>query len=492
MKKNDNGKRTCRITASIMAGAFALMLLPTASNAAGGSRKTLRLGTSFSITEKNASYKSSNEDVAWVNDDGIVTGKKQGKATIRIRKGNKVTRQKVTVVANGKKKKGVGVSTGEIALKKSTITYSQVTEGNNNVSNSQANPHYHYSASIIIKNCGKKNAAKVTIDTEIAGKKTTFSFGKVKAGSKSTATAEGEVAASQIPEIVESQRRGTPNHVTAQLSCRKLKVYSGKMYTSYDYDHDETSYHWGTPDTTPPVITGFVEKNSYNQKMPYQIIYSNDKHYNFFKYVTASDDRDGKVHLSVNTKKLNLKKAGIYRVTYMAEDKAGNVKRAWAKIEVRKTKQVDEIADEVLSGIIKKNWSVKRKATAIYNYTRKHISYVGTSNKKSWEQEAINGIRYGKGDCFTYYAVARALLTRAGIPNIEVTRYRGKGHHWWNMVYAKGGWYHYDRGPRIGGGRFCLLTDSQLTNYSKSHGNKYIWNYKKLPKSPKKKLSTIF
>ena len=33
------------------------------------------------------------------------------------------------------------------------------------------------------------------------------------------------------------------------------------------------------------------------------------------------------------------------------------------------------------------------------------------------------------GDCFTYYSVSEVLLTRAGIPNMCVTRQGGKTQH---------------------------------------------------------------
>lgn len=93
------------------------------------------------------------------------------------------------------------------------------------------------------------------------------------------------------------------------------------------------------------------------------------------------------------------------------------------------------MADTVLGRIIKKTGRIG-KSDCYYNYTRGHIAYTGNSNKSSWEKEASNGLRYGRGDCFTYYCVSRALLTRAGIPNIEVTRVQGYGHHWWNMAYV--------------------------------------------------------
>lgn len=497
MKKKHWRKPVYHIVLCILSAAFALSL-PTVSNAAESSRKKLKLGTSFSVAVENASYESSDEEIAYVNAEGLVTGKRRGKVTIRIKSGDKISKRKVTVVANGKKKKGVGVCTGEIVLLKNIVAYSLVSNEENQYdfvegsAQEQEELRYHYSAVLEIMNNGTEGATKVTMDTEIAGQSVEFAFGKVKAGESAIARAEGEILASQMPELVQIQWDELPEGLMGEVDCRSLNVYSAKMYTSYDYDRQKTSYQWGTADTKPPVIKGFVGKNSFNQKIPYQVVYSDDRDYDFLQYVTASDDREGKVTHTANTRKVNFQKPGIYKITYVAKDKAGNVKRSKAKIEVRKKKAVDEIADKVLSVIIKKEWIPKKKAIAIYNYTRGHISYVGTSGKKSWEQEAINGIRSGKGDCYTYYAVARALLTRAGIPNIEVKRYRGAGHHWWNMVYIGKGWYHYDCGPCIGGGRFCLLTDAQLTRYSKTHGNKYIWNYRKIPKSPKKKLTRIF
>lgn len=497
--KYEGMKRAGRDIIMGIVAAGLVFALGSTSRAAESKAKKIKLGTSCSVEKSRAVYRSSDESVAYVNKNGIVTAKKRGTATIEIKRGDDITKRKISVVANGKKKKAIGVCTGEMAITKNNITYTLIDEAEDSsqtpsVDSSREDVlRYRYSATIKVKNYGSRDARKVMLMAEIAGKKMMFSFGRVGVDETETVTLRGEVEESQVPELVEENMWDMPVEIFyGKISLKKMRVYSNDVYTLYDYGENETSVHWGTADTTPPEITGFVGGNSYNQEMPYQVVYNNDKHYDYFKYIKAEDDREGKVSLTVNTDKVNFKKPGIYKVTYTATDKAGNVAKTRAKIEVRREKQMDEIADEVLSDIIKKRWSIKKKAVAIYNYTRNHISYVGTSNKSSWEKEAVHGIRYGKGDCFTYYAVARALLTRAGIPNIEVTRYKGKGHHWWNMIYVEDGWYHYDCGPRSGGGRFCMLTDEQLTEYSRTHGNKYIWNYKKLPKSPKKKLSKVF
>lgn len=514
------------------------------SKVALDSEKKVKIGTSYQIDRKGDRYSSKDWSVAWVNQDGMVTAKKIGKTVISVRDGKKVYKQHVTVVANGKKTREVKVSTGEIAVLENSflvngevvkkkrlsdvieaqpvpsdlITDSSVSvkkpEGTPSAASETPIPSENETekpaqtavaaqtmepaetpvaaatkkpetpkvlqVNITLKNQGRYIAKKVVLYGRLDGKNYKLNFGAIRAGESKT---------------VQKKITGYEGNISkSEMSLQKLMVYSNKMITSYRYETGKTTFLYGTEDTVAPVISGFIGKNSYNQGMPYMVVYGDDKDkgYDYFKYVKAEDDRDTKVELTVNTDKVNYKKAGIYQITYIAKDKAGNKAKAKAKIEVRLQHDVDKYASEILSKIIKKDWSVYQKATAIYDYTRHHISYVGYSQKGDWENGAIQGIRYGRGDCFTYYAVARALLTRAGIPNILVKRYRGAGNHWWNMVYVNGGWYHYDCGPRPGGGRFCMLTDEQLTAYSKTHGNKYIWNYDAVPKSPTKKLTSVF
>lgn len=97
------------------------------------------------------------------------------------------------------------------------------------------------------------------------------------------------------------------------------------------------------------------------------------------------------------------------------------------------------------------------------------MSYIDYDGGKNWESSALRAIRYNNGNCYAYYSLSRALFTRAGIPNIMITRYPAYAHyhHWWNLVYVKNGWYHFDTVGRRRGGRFCLLTEQQLKAYSR-------------------------
>lgn len=273
-----------------------------------------------------------------------------------------------------------------------------------------------------------------------------------------------------------------------------IRVCSGGMYHTRNYEEDTMSYMHATNDVTAPEITGFVGKKSYNDEIPYMTVYADTADdFDYFKYVRAMDDKDSEVELTVDTDKVNFDKKGTCQITYIAEDKAGNITRKKAKIAVRVNDEYDRLADKVLSSIIKKKWSDTKKAVAIYNYIRRHLRYVHGYDHSDWERAAKNGIRYGRGDCFVYFSVASLLLSRAGIPNIRVTRVRGRGKYWWNMVYVQGGFYHYDCCPRVTGGRFCLLTDAQLKNYRARRGhNAHIWAYNQKLKTPKKKISSAW
>lgn len=144
--------------------------------------------------------------------------------------------------------------------------------------------------------------------------------------------------------------------------------------------------------------------------------------------------------------------------------------------------QLDQMADQILAGIVNDTMTQTQKAQAIYKWVRGNIRYVNTSVKGDWVQAAYDGIRRKKGDCYTYYSVSLELLSRVGIPSIEVVR--SDGHHWWNLIDCGNGWYHFDTCPRASGGEFCLLTDAQIAAYSANHGNSHAYDHSLYPATP--------
>ena len=242
-------------------------------------------------------------------------------------------------------------------------------------------------------------------------------------------------------------------------------------------------------DITPPVFSGLLKKKSMCNGEPYLICYSDRvESFDFKKFATATDDVDGKVKVKVNLSEVNTEKSGVYKVKYTAADKAGNIAKSWAKVKIVVPGTPEEAADDVLKKIIKKSWSNTKKAKAIYRYVRNHMSY-SSAKHKDWRQAGLDGIRYGTGDCVTYWGISRLLLTRAGVPNVTINRYPviNGSMHYWNLVYVQKGWYHYDTTPRSSGKTYLLLTDEQM--WAKESGLTFAFKKSLYPKRATKKIS---
>lgn len=233
-------------------------------------------------------------------------------------------------------------------------------------------------------------------------------------------------------------------------------------------------------DKEPPIIEG-VEN---------QVVYIGDT-ISYKRGVEVTDNRDENTVLEVDSSSVNLKKEGNYKVEYRAIDSSGNKVTKVAEIKVKKKprnytnpEEVHQLADNVLDKIIKEEMTDKEKLWEIFKWTNKHITYTGYSDKSDWLQGAALGIKRATGDCFTYYATARELLSRAGFENMTVTRIGGT--HYWNLVNYEGEWYHFDTTPyRRGYPNVCFLhTDEQVTEYSKVRKDYYNFDKSKYPATP--------
>lgn len=303
--------------------------------------------------------------------------------------------------------------------------------------------------------------------------------------------------------VVLTAKKIKPGKTSARVSCAgdytgkisamkllKVKLYAGEALYTYHAQTEKGTTSWAAEDTKAPVFSGWIGKNSIYSGVAVRVCYADRKStYSFKDHVKAVDDRDGKVSFKVDASKINWEKEGIYKVYYTAKDKAGNEAKAWAKVQVYKVGTAESIADEVLRSVIKTSWSDEKKLRAIYRYVKGCCSYTDTGSHTDWRKRAVEGISYQRGDCFTFYSITRLLVTRAGIPNLEVTRYpkRAGNQHWWSLVYVRGGWYHLDTTPRRRDGKFCLVTYEQLLGYSS--GSTFRHRQDILPKEATKKIS---
>ena len=135
----------------------------------------------------------------------------------------------------------------------------------------------------------------------------------------------------------------------------------------------------------------------------------------------------------------------------------------------------------------------------IYNtywYIKNRIKYTGSSNKDNWVKEAVRGFKEYRGDCFTHFAMFKALLRTMGFETIDVTRIGGETRHYWSLVKYEGGWYHIDSCPRdIYRDKYwyCFLrTDEELIEWDKKQDDAkgyYKFDSSLVPASATKKLN---
>lgn len=253
-------------------------------------------------------------------------------------------------------------------------------------------------------------------------------------------------------------------------------------------------------DTQPPVISGAKDLTvAVGESLSYRT------------GVTVTDDGEEPVQLQVDASGVNLSEPGTYQAVYWAEDAAGNRAEVTVTVTVVEAVTVDdadggetedvvetggeeitlervnELADDILAEITTSGMSQREKALAIYNYVHNNIKYVGTSDKSSWLVGAYVGFTRGSGDCYNYFACSKALLTRAGIPNVDLTRVGGNSRHYWQLVDVGGGYYHFDACPHPNSYPLYsfLLTEEQVKAYTKQcssiRKNYYVYDYDACP-----------
>lgn len=245
-------------------------------------------------------------------------------------------------------------------------------------------------------------------------------------------------------------------------------------------------------DTEPPVIEGAKDVTvTVGESVSYR------------EGVTVSDNADATVRLMIDAGQVDTAEPGAYPVTYSAQDARGNRTSVTITVTVEKAEEpeepdepdedgitraeLDEIADEILGQILTPGMTQWEQARAIYDYVRTHITYVGDSDKSGWRKGAYVGFTQRRGDCFNYFACSKVLLTRAGIPNIDLERVGGRSEHYWQLANTGDGWYHFDACPHPDNHpiRSFMLTEAEVREYTRIcsdvRKNYYVYDYDACP-----------
>lgn len=248
-------------------------------------------------------------------------------------------------------------------------------------------------------------------------------------------------------------------------------------------------------DVSPPVIAGAGDQT-----------FTVGEAASYRTGVTATDPEEGEVTLQIDASAVNAEQAGTYPLVYWAEDAAGNrteltVQVTFLPEETRADKENEpqtdtapkdyrHYAQKVNSKILKKGMTDKEKIKAIWKWCHKQISFTGHSKKTDWKVAARTGFTKLKGDCYIYFATAKALLQEAGFSTKDVVKIKmaGRSDHYWLLVKLNGSWYHFDACPRKGAGgkTFCLYTDQQMLEFSETHNDCFDFDLRKYPRTPGK------
>lgn len=224
-------------------------------------------------------------------------------------------------------------------------------------------------------------------------------------------------------------------------------------------------------DEVPPVIDGAVDLNFY---VGDPISYKSG--------ITVTDDQTKFPKLTVDNSQVDIHKAGTYPVIYTATDDAGNSTSVTVYLTlVNKPEGYVEpdvvygLAQDVLDQITTEDMSDMEVAFAIYRWVSTHIAYTGHSDKSSWTRGAYDAFTERAGDCYNYFAAAKAMYDVAGIENVDVqkvvTENTSRSSHYWSLINLGDGWYHVDCTPRSNPGFFFMNTDAELLAYSVKNKN---------------------
>ena len=226
-------------------------------------------------------------------------------------------------------------------------------------------------------------------------------------------------------------------------------------------------------DEEPPVIEGAVDLEFF---LGDPIAYKSN--------ITVTDNRTEYPKLVVDNSQVDTAKAGTYPVTYTATDDAGN--SASVTVELTLTEKPEgyvepqvvlDMAQDILSQITTEDMTDMEVAFAIYRWVSTNIGYTGHSDKTHWTTGAYQAFTERAGDCFNYYAAAKAMYEVAGIENVdivkEVTEETSRSSHYWSLINLGDGWYHVDCTPRSNPGKFFMNTDEELLAYSRENRNSH-------------------
>lgn len=250
--------------------------------------------------------------------------------------------------------------------------------------------------------------------------------------------------------------------IVSPLSAEEL--YTPNTYiVPLQYEHCSVNARVHVADTTPPIFEGLKS-----------ITVNCGDSISYKKGVAVTDNSGEDISFDIDTSSVDINTCGAYTVCYSASDSAGNTVREWITVTVLDpAATIDEstvlpMLDTIIASVTTPEMTKYEQAYQLWKWIGAHIKYSSYSKYPDYWEAVNGGLTNKKGDCYVYYAIYSALLTRCEIDNLCVRREGGKSNHYWNLVNVGDGWYHCDSSPRVKGDPYkCFMqTDEQIAAYT--------------------------
>ena len=172
---------------------------------------------------------------------------------------------------------------------------------------------------------------------------------------------------------------------------------------------------------------------------------------NYLAGVSARDDRDGAVNVTVDDSKVDLTTAGTYFVTYIARDSSGN------EAKLRRKVIVEHDAEDTAALVAAIAATLENDPEKIRDYVRSSIRY---STDWGGDDPVWKGFTDKSGNCYVHALCLKAILDLKGY-NTQLIWVTNKTHYWLIIEMEPGVWRHIDPTPSDLHSRYSLMTDQQ-------------------------------
>ena len=206
--------------------------------------------------------------------------------------------------------------------------------------------------------------------------------------------------------------------------------------------------------------------------------------------VVAFDDFGRELEFHVDTSGVDQHTVGTYTAIYWVTDFSGNRTEVEVTVFVVDIdpEYVDIRVDEIIEGILTDGMTQVQQAREIMRWVRSNVR-VDTDIRggpASVYEGAYRALRERRGNCYIFFSISERLLTRAGIPNMRISRAPGlsaTNHHWSLINPDELGWHHYDSMPTrfYWSPQMYMFTQSQAERFAAElapiHGGPHFYTF---------------